>query len=118
MITFASADNIRMLKESVCIKYYYIDQKTPEQIIWKCRKVARVTGRSIDWRYSQSCWYVLPSSFVNCCPSNLLSGSTLPPSLPSPPFPCVNKYTVVTVHTRIQCVMGGGGRVYGEADKH
>jgi hypothetical protein len=28
--------------------------------------------------YSQSCWYFRPS-FVNCCPSNLLSGSTRPP---------------------------------------
>ncbi len=30
----------------------------------------------IDWRYSQSWWYCRPSS-VNCCPSCLLSGSTL-----------------------------------------
>jgi hypothetical protein len=29
------------------------------------------------WRYSQSCWYIR-LSFVNCCPSPLLSGSTLP----------------------------------------
>ncbi len=35
-----------------------------------------------DWRYSQSSGHFRPS-FVNCCPSNLLSGSTLPP----PPFP-------------------------------
>ncbi len=28
--------------------------------------------------YIQTCWYFRPS-FVNCCPSNLLSGSTLPP---------------------------------------
>ncbi len=42
-----------------------------------------------DWRYSQSCWYLRPS-FVNCCPSNLLTGSTLPLS----PLFCVNKYTV------------------------
>ncbi len=28
----------------------------------------------IDWRYSQSCWYFRPS-FVNYCPSNLLSAS-------------------------------------------
>jgi hypothetical protein len=33
----------------------------------------------LDWRYSQSCWYFRPS-FVNYCPSNLLSGS--PPPLP------------------------------------
>jgi hypothetical protein len=41
--------------------------------------VKRLCGRClsefIDWRYSQSCWYFRPS-FVNCCPSNLLSGST------------------------------------------
>ncbi len=43
----------------------------------------------IDWRYCQSCWCFRPS-FVNCCPSNFLSGSTLPP------LPCVNKYTVYT----------------------
>jgi hypothetical protein len=36
----------------------------------------------IDWRYSQSCWYFDPP-FVNCCPSNLLSGSTPPPPLPA-----------------------------------
>ncbi len=35
----------------------------------------------IDWRYSQSCWYLRPS-FVKCCPSDLLSGSTLHPSTP------------------------------------
>ncbi len=33
----------------------------------------------IDWWYSQSCWYFRPS-FVNCCPSNLLSGSHPPTS--------------------------------------
>ncbi len=44
----------------------------------------------IDWRYSQSCWYFWPS-FVNCCSSNIFSGSTLLPS----PFTCVNKYTIV-----------------------
>ncbi len=38
--------------------------------------------------YTVSRWYFRPS-FVNCCPSNLLSGSTLPP------FPaCVNRYIV------------------------
>ncbi len=42
----------------------------------------------IDWRYSQSYWY-FRHSFVNCCPSNFLSGSTLPP----PPFP-VSKYSI------------------------
>ncbi len=36
----------------------------------------------IAWRYSPSCWYFRPS-FVNCCPSNLLFGS----SSPAPSFP-------------------------------
>ncbi len=45
------------------------------------------------------CWYFRPS-FVNCCPSNLLSGSTVPP-----PLSCMNKYTVYTY-----TVCKGGGR--------
>jgi hypothetical protein len=48
----------------------------------------------------QSCWYFRPS-FVNYCPSYLLSGSTLPL-----PLPCVNKYTVYT--NIVQCVRGYG----------
>jgi hypothetical protein len=63
----------------------YIDTKA------KCRHlknlpVKRLYGgclsEFIDWRYllyNQSCWY-FRLSFVNCCPSNLLSASTLPPS--------------------------------------
>ncbi len=57
----------------------------------------------IDCRYSQSCWYFRPS-FVNCCPSNLLSVSISP----HPPFPCENKYTVYTY-----TVCGGGYGVLG-----
>jgi hypothetical protein len=62
----------------------------------KCRHLNKILCRRclsefIDWRYSQSCWYFRPS-FVNWCPSPLLSGSTLPPL---PPL-CVNKYTVYT----------------------
>ncbi len=34
----------------------------------------------IDWRYSHSCWY-FRTSFVNNCPSNLLSGSPPPPKV-------------------------------------
>jgi hypothetical protein len=34
----------------------------------------------IDWRYIPSCWFFLPS-IVNCCSSNLLSGSTPPPHI-------------------------------------
>jgi hypothetical protein len=56
----------------------------------------------VDWRYSRSCWY-FRTSFVNCSPSNLLTGS----STPSPPLPCVNKYRGTCVHT--VCNGGGGG---------
>jgi hypothetical protein len=58
---------------------------------WTMRRVfIRVYGLEI-----QSVMLVFWPSFVNCCPSNLLSGSILPPS----PLPCVNtvlvKYTVL-----------------------
>ncbi len=58
------------------------------------------------------------TSFVICTlpwyPSSLLSGSTLPPT----PLPCVNKCTMCT---RIQCVRGEEGVVWGsgsQTDKH
>jgi hypothetical protein len=61
---------------------YNIDTKA------KCRHLIKLNciclSELIDWRYSQSCWYFRPS-FGNCCPSNLLSGPTFPPS----PLPCV-----------------------------
>ncbi len=66
---------------------HYIDIKA------KCHHLKKFTSKGIsarclsefiDWRYSQSCWYFRPS-FVNCFPSNLLSGSTLSPL----PLPCV-----------------------------
>ncbi len=46
-----------------------------------------------DWRYSQSCWYFRPSC-VNCCPSNLLSGSTTPP----PPQLLKSHYIILMSH--------------------
>ncbi len=60
----------------------------------------RCISEFIDCRYSQSCWYFRPN-FVNCCPSNLLSGSTLPP----PPFPL----WISILYTLIHCVRGGYG---------
>jgi hypothetical protein len=53
----------------------YKDTKTKKCRLYWCLEF-------IDWRYSQSCWYFLPS-FVNYCPSSLLSGSP-PPHLPLP----------------------------------
>jgi hypothetical protein len=50
-----------------------------------------------DLRYSQSCWYFRPS-FVNCCPYNLLSGSSLTPLS----FPV----WISILYRRIQCVRG------------
>ncbi len=58
------------------------------------------TADNTDWRYSQSCWY-FRTNFVNCCHSNLLSGSTLP----YPPFPV----WISILYARIQCLWGGGG---------
>ncbi len=57
---------------------------------------SRCLSEFIDLRYSQSCWYFWPS-FVNCCPSNLLSVQFSPPS-------CVNNYTLYTY-----TVYKGGG---------
>ncbi len=80
----------------------YIDSKA------KCRHLknwpvkglcGRCWSEFIDWRYSPSCWYFRPS-FLNFCPSNLRSGSTLPPS---PPSLC-EVYCIV--YTRTQCVRG------------
>ncbi len=81
----------------------------------KCRHLKngpekRLCGRCllefIDWRYSQSCWHFRPS-FVNYCPSNLLSGS------PPPPFPCVKKYGI-----NIQFVAVRGWRLLGPVGDH
>ncbi len=53
-----------------------------------------------DWR----CWYFRPS-FVNCCPSPLLSGSTLSPIHPFPVW--------ISVHTVKTYTVCKGGRVRG-----
>jgi hypothetical protein len=51
--------------------------------IWPVKGLfGRCLSEFIDWRYGQSCWFFRPS-FVNCCPSNLLSGLISPLS----PFP-------------------------------
>jgi hypothetical protein len=72
----------------------------------------RCLSQFLDWRYSQSCWYFIPS-FVNCCPSYLFFSSAPPPL---PPLPCVNKFTEYTY-----TVCKGGGRAWGsghQTDKH
>ncbi len=57
-----------------------------------CKGTLRQVFISVyNWRYIQLCWYFRPS-FVNFCPSPLLSGLTLTP----PSLPCVKKYTVYT----------------------
>jgi hypothetical protein len=73
----------------------YIDTKA------KCHHAAGVyqslhTGDAM----SKSCWYFRPS-FVNCCPSNLLSGS----NLPSPASLCEIAY--------YYCMGRGGVGVWG-----
>ncbi len=57
----------------------------------------RCLSEFLFWRYSPSCRYFRPS-FVNCCTSLLLSGSTHPPSLP---------VRISILYTRIHCVRGG-----------
>jgi hypothetical protein len=64
------------------------------------------------WRYSQSYWYFRPS-FVNCCPSNLFSGSSPPP----PHLPMW--ISILYMYTRIQCVKGEEVWCFGpQTDKH
>ncbi len=58
----------------------------------KCRYTLRqVFIRFFRLEIRQSCWY-FRFSFVNCCPSNLLYGSTFP----FPPLLFVNNFTVYT----------------------
>jgi hypothetical protein len=92
----------------------YLTIETPKL---KCRHLKKLTCKGtlrqvlsefIDWRYSQSCCYCLPS-FKNCCPSNLLSGLTLPS-----PLPCVNKYTVCMYTMWFR----GGEGVWGSVGDH
>jgi hypothetical protein len=61
----------------------YIDTKAKCHHLKKLTLLRDFAAEFIDWRYSQSGWYFRPS-FVNCFPSPLLSGSTLPPPTPFP----------------------------------
>jgi hypothetical protein len=82
----------------------YIDNKA------KCRHLKKFTCigtlRQVFIRVYKllirSLMLVFRPSFVNCFPSDLLSGSSLPP----PPLPCVNKYYIV--YTFAMCKLGGG----------
>ncbi len=82
----------------------YIDSKAKFRHLknWPVKGLRQVL---IDWRYSQSYWYFRPS-FVNCCPFNILSGSTLPP------IPFLEK-VYCTVNTYTICKGGGVYRVLG-----
>jgi hypothetical protein len=95
----------------LCLQYVYcirglikyMDTKA------KCRHLKNLTCKETLRQMIIRVYF--PPRFVNFCPSNLISGSTL-----TPPPPCVNKYTVYTL--RIHCVRG---RVWGsgpQADKH
>ncbi len=74
----------------------YIDTKANccrKKLTWK----GTLRQSLQTWDTVSHGWYFRPS-FVNCCPSNLLSGSSLPP------FPvCISIQC-----TRIQCVRGEG----------
>ncbi len=91
------------------LKVYIMDQltiQTPKQNVvisndWPVKGLCgSCLSECIDLRYSQSCWYFRPS-FVNCCRSNLLSGSTL---TDSPPSLCQS--TVYTDSVRLRGVGG------------
>ncbi len=71
----------------------YKDTKTKCRLYWCLIKL-------IAWRYSQSCWYFGPS-FVNNCPSNLLSCS---PPIPPPHSKSQSKVQTVCVWEGV----GGG----------
>ncbi len=74
-----------------------------------CKETLRqMFVRVIDWSYSQSCWIFRPS-FVNCCPSNLFSGSTSP----LPPFLCQS-----TVYTDSVWLGGGAWGVLSPVGNH
>jgi hypothetical protein len=90
------ADNLRLIN--------YIETKAKCRHLKKltCTKTLRQVFIRVYRMEIQSVVYFRPR-FVNCRPSNLISGSTLP----HPPLPCVNKYTV---YTYTVC-KGGGGRM-------
>jgi hypothetical protein len=69
----------------------------------------RCLSESLDWGYSQSCWYFRPS-FVKCFPSNFLSGSSLHPS---PSLSWLNQYIHLYI-VYVYVVTGGEGA----SDKH
>jgi hypothetical protein len=69
---------------------------TSKQNVVILKKTCKGTWRQV---------FIRVYSFVNCCPSPLFSGSTLPP----PPLQCVNKYTVYCTYTYTVCRGGGGG---------
>ncbi len=74
----------------------------------------RCLSKFIDLRYIQSCWYFRPS-FVNCCPSNLLSGST---HHSPPPHPVWIKYAVYTYTVCGVAGMGFCWRPYSAGVQH
>ncbi len=72
--------DMRIGKHHGLIKYTDTKAKCRHLKKFSCKGTFRLClSEFIDWRYSQSqsCWY-FRLSFVNCCPSNLLSGSSLP----------------------------------------
>ncbi len=83
----------------------YIETKAQcrlqKKLTWKGTLWQVFLSEFLDWIYSESCWYFWPS-FVNCCPCNLLSGSSSPLHLY--PLWISILYTVYSV-----CVWGGGG---------
>ncbi len=76
------------INKSACLLLMPMTGKTADPCNSVCYPSGTKSGSKTCVVTSQLCWYFRPS-FVNCCPSNLLSGSTLPTP------PCVNKYTYI-----------------------
>ncbi len=92
----ASRDVQRASSEHGLINYKDAKAKCCHLKTWHIEGLCgRWLSEYVEWRYSKSCWYFRPS-FVNYCPTNLLSGLIPPP----PP-----------VHR--QCMAGGGGGGWG-----
>jgi hypothetical protein len=85
-----------------------MDQISIKKPIPKCRPYCCLI-QFIDWRYSQSCWYMNPS--CELAPIYLLTG------LPTPPPHTFPVWVSTKVYVFIQCVTGGGDRGP-QTDKH
>ena len=102
-----SCESVPSWTNKLCL---YVDTKAKcrHLKILTCGETLRQVFISLWTGDSQTCWYFRPS-IVYCCPSPLLSSSTLPP-----PFPV----WISILYTHIQCVRGGEYGFRPQTDKH